>query len=98
MIKKEQTGLYLMSIEGTRSYVEYIRTGFYYIAKEANVPIIIYSFDYRNKEIIFSKAINISDKSIEETVDIINNWVDENNLKDCGLYPDCEGKIQLKLT
>jgi 1-acyl-sn-glycerol-3-phosphate acyltransferase len=36
--------------EGTRKKVEQWRTGFYYIAKEANVPIIMFTLDFKNKQ------------------------------------------------
>tara|TARA_R110002050_G_scaffold243212_2_gene379700 strand:- start:38424 stop:38972 length:549 start_codon:yes stop_codon:yes gene_type:complete len=36
--------------EGTRKKVKEWRTGFYYIAKKANVPIIMISFDFENKQ------------------------------------------------
>jgi len=36
--------------EGTRKKVKQWRTGFYYIAKEANVPIIMFTLDFANKE------------------------------------------------
>ncbi len=35
--------------EGTRSRVEKLKTGFYYIAKGAGVPILLCKFDYANK-------------------------------------------------
>lgn len=35
--------------EGTRKKVEEWRTGFYYIAKEAGVPIIMFTLDFKNK-------------------------------------------------
>ena len=35
--------------EGTRKKVEEWKTGFYYIAKEANVPIIMFTLDFQNK-------------------------------------------------
>lgn len=41
--------------EGTRKPVEKLKTGFYYIAKGANVPIIFCKFDYGNKVIGTSK-------------------------------------------
>lgn len=37
--------------EGTRKRVEKLKTGFYYIAKGANVPIILCKFDYGEKVI-----------------------------------------------
>jgi len=39
-----------MSPEGTRKKVEKWRTGFYYIAKEAKVPIIMFTLDFENKQ------------------------------------------------
>jgi 1-acyl-sn-glycerol-3-phosphate acyltransferase len=37
--------------EGTRKKVSELRTGFYYIALKANVPIIPIAFDYAKKEV-----------------------------------------------
>ncbi|MBA6152608.1 1-acyl-sn-glycerol-3-phosphate acyltransferase [Gelidibacter maritimus] len=39
-----------LSPEGTRMKVEQWKTGFYYIAKKANVPIIMFTFDFENKQ------------------------------------------------
>lgn len=36
--------------EGTRKKVEQWKTGFYYIAKEAKVPIIMFTLDFKNKQ------------------------------------------------
>jgi 1-acyl-sn-glycerol-3-phosphate acyltransferase len=37
--------------EGTRNLVTELRTGFYYIAKEAKVPITLVAFDFGKKEV-----------------------------------------------
>lgn len=37
--------------EGTRKKVNNWKTGFYYIAKTANVPIVPIAFDWKNKEV-----------------------------------------------
>lgn len=42
--------------EGTRKEVFEIRSGFYYIALKANVPIIPVSFDWGKKEVSLGKA------------------------------------------
>ena len=39
-----------LSPEGTRKKVETWRTGFYHIAKKANVPIIMFTLDFGNKQ------------------------------------------------
>ena len=41
--------------EGTRKKVDKWRTGFYYIAKTANVPIVMFTLDYKNKINHFSE-------------------------------------------
>ena len=40
--------------EGTRQKVSKFKTGFYYIAKEANVPIIMVTMDYSKKQSLIS--------------------------------------------
>ncbi|MFT5215619.1 MAG: 1-acyl-sn-glycerol-3-phosphate acyltransferase [Glaciecola sp.] len=50
-----------MAPEGTRKKVEEWRTGFYYIAKAANVPIIMFTLDFENKENKFSKPFYSTD-------------------------------------
>lgn len=40
-----------MSPEGTRKKTESWKTGFYYIAKGANVPIVMIAMDFKNKEV-----------------------------------------------
>jgi len=44
-----------LSPEGTRKKVEKWKTGFYYIAKTANVPIVLVAFDYGNKQVLISE-------------------------------------------
>ncbi len=44
-----------ISPEGTRKKVEKWKTGFYYIAKGANVPIIMITFDFKQKQIAISE-------------------------------------------
>ena len=50
-----------LSPEGTRKKVDKWKTGFYYIAKKANVPIISVSIDSKKKEVIFSKPFYPTD-------------------------------------
>ena len=44
-----------MAPEGTRKYVEKWKTGFYYMALKANVPILMASFDYPSKTVFASE-------------------------------------------
>ena len=47
--------------EGTRKKVEQWRTGFYYIAKAANVPIIMFTLDFKNKKNTISEPFYPTD-------------------------------------
>jgi 1-acyl-sn-glycerol-3-phosphate acyltransferase len=43
--------------EGTRQKVEKLRTGFYYIAKGAGVPIVPAGFDFEKKQVIVGQPL-----------------------------------------
>jgi 1-acyl-sn-glycerol-3-phosphate acyltransferase len=43
--------------EGTRSRVDYWKSGFYYIARAAKAPILLCFFDYRRKQIGFGPLL-----------------------------------------
>ena len=47
--------------EGTRNKVENWKTGFYYIAKTANVPIIMFTLDFKNKQNKISEPFYTTD-------------------------------------
>lgn len=49
-----------LSPEGTRKKVAQWKTGFYYIAKAAKVPIVLVAFDYGKKEIKVSEPKDTS--------------------------------------
>ena len=49
-----------LSPEGTRKKVTELRTGFYYIAQKANVPIIPVAFDYGKKEVKVGNPIYVT--------------------------------------
>ena len=49
-----------MSPEGTRKKVAAWKTGFYYIAKGANVPVVMATLDFVNKEIKISEPYHLT--------------------------------------
>ena len=55
LFKNREVFRMTLAPEGTRKKVDQWRTGFYYIAKEANVPIIMFTLDYGRKENRFSE-------------------------------------------
>lgn len=46
--------------EGTRAKVDKLRTGFYHIAKKANIPIIMVTLDYKNKTNTISEPFHLT--------------------------------------
>lgn len=62
-----------LSPEGTRSKTHQWKSGFYHIAKGANVPIVIVYLDYKTKTLGFSKPFDVTG-TFEETVEKINTF------------------------
>ncbi|WP_284653818.1 1-acyl-sn-glycerol-3-phosphate acyltransferase [Flavobacterium terrisoli] len=56
--------------EGTRKKVTQLKTGFYYIAFKANVPIIPIAFDYSKKEVRIGEPVTVTG-NYEEDMKII---------------------------
>ncbi|WP_246865744.1 1-acyl-sn-glycerol-3-phosphate acyltransferase [Croceivirga thetidis] len=52
---------FALAPEGTRKKVESLRTGFYYIAKKAQVPIVKVAFDFGNKQVKISEPFYTTD-------------------------------------
>ncbi|WP_353779967.1 1-acyl-sn-glycerol-3-phosphate acyltransferase [Winogradskyella sp. 3972H.M.0a.05] len=52
--------------EGTRKKVEQWKTGFYYIAKAAKVPIIMFTLDFQNKQNHISEPFYPTDNTEED--------------------------------
>jgi 1-acyl-sn-glycerol-3-phosphate acyltransferase len=52
--------------EGTRKKVSEWKTGFYYIALKANVPIVPVAFDYGKKEVVYHAAFYPTGNLIED--------------------------------
>ncbi|MCF7560662.1 1-acyl-sn-glycerol-3-phosphate acyltransferase [Sabulilitoribacter multivorans] len=70
-----------MAPEGTRKKVNKWRTGFYYIAKKANVPIIMITFDFENKQNKISEPFYPTD-DMEADFKFMHNF-----------FKDVKGKI-----
>ena len=85
-----------MSPEGTTKKTDHIRSGFYYIAKEANIPIVCCNLNYKTSEYSFSEPIEIEEKSIDEVMEIITNWYVGNSLMMSGKNPFQRSDLCLK--
>lgn len=56
-LKADKPLLLGLSPEGTRSYTKEWKTGFYYIAAGAGVPIVPVAMDYKTKEVRFMQPV-----------------------------------------
>lgn len=61
-----------LSPEGTRKKVDRLRTGFYQIAIQAGVPIVMAALDFANKQVIFSEPFYPTGNMEEDFAHIIN--------------------------
>ena len=65
-----------LSPEGTRKKVSELRTGFYYIALKANVPIIPVAFDYGKKEVRVGNPVYVTGNYEEDMQLILPHFKD----------------------
>ncbi|CAN5121747.1 lysophospholipid acyltransferase family protein [soil metagenome] len=61
IFKRYDKFILAMAPEGTRKKVEKLRTGFYYIAKGAGVPIVPVGFDFKRKQVIVAEPMYPTD-------------------------------------
>lgn len=83
---KEADDLYLLNTpEGSRSWAEKWKTGFYYMAQKAEVPILLSYCDYPQKQAGIGKVIDPTQLSFEEAMAEIQDF-----------YKDIKGKYPEK--
>ncbi len=61
IFQKREVFRFALAPEGTRQKVKELRTGFYYIAKKANVPIVMVAFDFGKKRVKISEPLWTTD-------------------------------------
>jgi 1-acyl-sn-glycerol-3-phosphate acyltransferase len=77
--------------EGTRSKTPYWKTGFYYIAVGAQVPIAMGFIDYQHKHIGIDRSF-LPSGDIQADFEIIREFYADKT----GKYPDEQGEIKIK--
>lgn len=87
--EREQFVLGLMP-EGTRSKTDHWKSGFYYIAQGANVPIVLAYLDYKNKIIGIGKVIQTSG-DIHADLEIIKEFYKDK----IGYKPEKQSEISI---
>ena len=73
-----------LSPEGTRKKVTQWKSGYYYIAQKANVPIIPIGFDYANKQVIVFESFIVTKDSKKDSEYLQS------------LFKDVKGKVAAK--
>jgi 1-acyl-sn-glycerol-3-phosphate acyltransferase len=69
MFEDKENFCIALSPEGTRKKVAKLRTGFYFIAAKAKVPMVMVAFDYGHKTVRFATPLIPSDQRIDfETI------------------------------
>ena len=68
--------------EGTRSLTNTWKRGFYYIAKGADIPLLIVAMDYKKKEAWIDHQFQITDDD-EADLKAIKQWYVDNNVTGC---------------
>lgn len=60
-VKNKKLRYLIVSAEGTRSYTNKWRSGYYYMAKEAGLPLYLGSLDYKKKIMAIDKEFIMTD-------------------------------------
>ena len=61
VFSEKQVFRFALAPEGTRKKVTALKTGFYYIARKANVPVVMVAFDFGKKEVKISGPLWTTD-------------------------------------
>jgi len=81
----------VLAPEGTRSKISYWRSGFYYIALEAKVPIVFAVFDFARKE-IGMKDMFMPTGDLQADMKVIKEFYQDI----AGRFPEKQGPVEIK--
>lgn len=90
-IRASEKAVIGLSPEGTRQRTDYWRSGFYYIAWEANVPLLLTALDYVNRVAIIGPIITPSG-DIHRDMDIIRKFYETIPL----IHPERFGEVRVR--
>ena len=79
--------------EGTRGKAPHWKSGFYFVAKEAKVPIVLGYLDYQHKQIGFGPLIQPGADTVKEDMDAIREFY----RSDMAMFPEKCGPIRLEI-
>lgn len=81
----------IMAPEGTRAYTDHWKSGFYYIALRAKVPVLLTGLDWRTKTFTIGPLIDLTGEVERDLARIRAFYADQH-----GLYPEHKGVIAFK--
>ena len=73
LVKQEKRFAIAVTPEGTRKQVTKWKTGFYYIALKANIPLVMASIDYGKRNVKFSEPVYLTGNAAADAL-VINNY------------------------
>lgn len=73
--------IFALSPEGTRSYLDHWKSGFYHIARKANVPVQTAFLDVRSKQIGWGPMFYMTDDRHEDLIKIAGFYSDKQGFK-----------------
>ena len=91
VIDRSESICLVVPAEGTRSYVPHWKSGFYHIARTANVPIVLSYLDYSRRLGGFGPSI-LPTGDIRSDMEEIRNFYSDKQ----GKYPELFGEVRLK--
>jgi 1-acyl-sn-glycerol-3-phosphate acyltransferase len=77
--------------EGTRGYTSHWKSGFYHIARKANVPVVLGFLDYARRRGGFGPELILTGNVSDDMDEIRGFYADKT-----GRFPDQKGEILLK--
>ena len=91
LFNKQENMILAITPEGTRSKTSYWKTGFYYIALNAKVPIVFGYIDYKEKKLGIANSF-FPTGNIENDMEIIRKFYKGKT----GRHPEKQGTIKVR--
>lgn len=83
--------LLALAPEGTRSHVDHWHSGFYHVARAADVPLVLASLDYPRKMVGIGPVIELTGDVAADMDRLRSYYADK-----VGCRPDCKGPVRLR--
>lgn len=89
--RRRQRMVVVITPEGTRGWRPYWKSGFYHLARAAEVPLVLGYLDARTRRIGFGPTLNLGEDAEADIARIREFYADK-----CGIRPQLAGEIRLR--